>query len=299
MSPVFESQDVIGLSKKISEKSLAGYYNPYTKFNWTDSVDTGKLWVDADLLSVYGTPYIDELSKEQLINLSKWESINFYSLNVHGIKELINEMVNRIHHPRYKSISQFLHHFIGEENEHMWFFAEFCNRYGRIYPSKAIPGLGKEDQDIEDFIVFSRVVIFEEIVDYYNSKVGGNTEVHPLIKDINYYHHIDESRHVAFGRGIIKALFSALKEKLDEQELEGIRTYLAAYMKSSLEQLYSPSAYRDAGIPTPHDFRRKVMNHPGRTESHKKMIKRTFNFFESIGAIRKEDEKHVCEFINH
>jgi len=163
--PVFDSQDVISLSKKISEKSLAGYYNPYTKFDWVDQIDVDNLWVDEELLSVFGTPYLTELSPAQLISLSKWESINFYSLNIHGIKELINEMVNRIHHPRYKSISQFLHHFIGEENEHMWFFAEFCNRYGRIYPSKAIAGMGEGDQDVEDFIVFSRVVIFEEIVD--------------------------------------------------------------------------------------------------------------------------------------
>src|SRR5258707_12819903 len=83
-----------------------------------------------ELTTTHGAELAETLTREQLFALSKQESINFYSLNVHGIRELLIEVVGRIHTPGFETPSEFFHHFIGEENEHMWFFAEFCLRYG-------------------------------------------------------------------------------------------------------------------------------------------------------------------------
>ena len=40
--------------------------------------------------------------------------------------ELLIEVMRRLHTPGYEIPTPYFHHFIGEENEHMWFFAEFC-----------------------------------------------------------------------------------------------------------------------------------------------------------------------------
>ena len=43
-----------------------------------------------------------------------------------------------------REITEYLHHFVDEENKHMVMFGEFCNRYiGKVYPEKKI-SLGRE-----------------------------------------------------------------------------------------------------------------------------------------------------------
>ena len=92
-----------------------------------------------ELMSVYGTPYMDELSESQFVQLSKWECVNFFSINVHGIRGLLQAVIQCVHMPGFEASSEYFHHFIGEENEHMWFFAQFCLRYGeKIYQNKGL-----------------------------------------------------------------------------------------------------------------------------------------------------------------
>lgn len=201
---------------QLSQKSINHYYNPYHLFAWPEHLPEQAYWMSIDLLSIYGTSLMEELSEHDLQRLSKWESINFYSLNVHGIRELLIEVVNRIHTPGFELTSGFFHHFIGEENEHMWFFSEFCRRYAdKIYSSPSLKIFNQEqnnekDKDIENFIVFSRILIFEEIVDFYNVRMANDETLHLSIRQLNSVHHQDEARHIAFGRRLILYLYQII-----------------------------------------------------------------------------------------
>ena len=110
-----------------------------------------------ELLSVHGSLSARDLSERQLIELSRWEWINFLAINIHGIKELMAQVVSRIHSSRFAFASEYFHHFLHEENAHMWFFAECSQRYGgKIYPNKSIGFGEKQEREIEDFLTFSR-----------------------------------------------------------------------------------------------------------------------------------------------
>ena len=149
------------------------------------------------------------MSPEQLRAVSRWESVNFYSLNVHGIRELLIELVARIHTVGFALPSEYFHHVIGEENEHMWFFATFCRRYGRIYPNRAMSLAGPQIPEADHFLVFARLLIFEEIVDVFNQRMGNDERLHPTIRQVNALHHQDESRHIAFGRQVVSLLHAS------------------------------------------------------------------------------------------
>src|SRR5262249_31388987 len=162
------NQRFVSLLDRLSRMSVDDYYNPYRMFEWPETLPKDKFWMSRDLLSVHGTSAVDRLNEEQLRQLRIWESSNFYSLNVPGIRELPPEVVNRVHMPGFEVPSEFFHHFIGEENEHMWFFAEFCRRYGKkIYYFPRIKLTAPADEAVENFLVFARILIFEELVDYY------------------------------------------------------------------------------------------------------------------------------------
>src|SRR5437879_2825170 len=124
--------------ERLTNKSIDDYYNPYKLFEWPESLPEQMWWMSPELTTTHGTEAARRLTQEQLYALSRHESVNFYSLNVHGIRELLIEVTRRIHTSGFETPSEFFHHFIGEENEHMWFFAEFCLRYGnKIYRQPA------------------------------------------------------------------------------------------------------------------------------------------------------------------
>lgn len=276
--------------ERLEQMAESGYYNPYTMFDWPETIEPDMPWMSESLTTLAGTPMWDELTREQQLALTKYEAINFFSLNIHGIRELMSEVVMRIHERVYADVSEFLHHFIGEENEHMWFFAQFCLRYGgKLYPAQ--PTLKADSVEhlspvARELVVFARILIFEEIVDHYNAYMATDESLPHIAREINRVHHQDESRHVAFGRMIFVNLLEQVS-KHDPSEVPVVAEYLESYLQYSIATLYNPAAYRDAGIPDALGLRRRAMEHPARLEAHERVLKRTRKFLSKVGVGRE------------
>jgi hypothetical protein len=273
---------------RLSAKSIDDYYNPYRLFEWPERLPEDAWWMSPELTTTYGTELAETLTPRQLFALSKQESVNFYSLNVHGIRELLIEVVSRIHTAGFEGPSEFFHHFIGEENEHMWFFAEFCRRYGgTIYRQPPAPSTGEAPSaPVQSLLVFARILIFEELVDHHNALMAEDERLHETIRAINRIHHQDESRHIAFGRELVELLYRRLCETAGEAELEGISAYLRRYLTHSFESLYSPQVYRAAGLERPHEVRRALLDSPARAEAEARVFRKTRRYLERTGIIR-------------
>lgn len=276
LSPFVEMAPVV---KRLSHLSVRGYQNPYSSIQWPDRIGDDQMWMSEDLLSIWEVQDAKLLERIDRKALSKWESINFYSLNIHGIRELLNSVVSRIHSPRFDDISQFLHHFIGEENEHMWYFAEFCKKYvGRLYPERKFSSGEGVSQDVDDFMTFIRITLFEEIVDFYNVRMGSDESLPAIIQQINKMHHVDESRHIAFGRNVVRLVFQRVLKSETAEGVRSLQDYIGRYINHSLRQFYSPAAYRDAGVEDPHGLRRSILG-SGAFERHgEKVMARSMKF---------------------
>lgn len=284
-----KKNDLTKILDKIIKISIDDYYNPYEHFKWPASLDETKLWMSKELLSIYGTEYYDALNESELIQLSKWESVNFYSMNVHGIKELIGEVIQRIHMPGFEEPSRYFHHFIGEENEHMYFFAQFCSKYGgKIYQTKKMKIKTRKERDIENFIVFCRILLFEEIVDFYNLRMSNDTNLDPIIQEINKIHHQDESRHISFGRQLVKMLWKDLCCKYNADVIREVQGYLKQYIISGINDFYNPAMYRDAKIKNGLKIRNELTTHPARIKFHKEVTKKVVNHMLQNGILMDE-----------
>ncbi|MEU6979083.1 diiron oxygenase [Streptomyces sp. NPDC046371] len=270
--------------ERLSERSVEDYYNPYQTFQWPETLEENCYWMTPELLTVYGTEHFDTLGEETLQRLSKWESINFYSLNVHGIRELLIEVVGRIHMPGFEVPSDFFHHFIGEENEHMWFFSEFCRRYGnKIYGSTAMRADAAWEPEVENFLVFTRILFFEELVDHYNSRMAKDASLCHTIREVNRIHHQDESRHIAFGRELVSLLFQRMCQAVSAERVREVEAYLKRYVVYSTNSLYNPHVYRDAGIPDPLALRNALVADERRRPHERKAIRKPLSFFLKTG----------------
>lgn len=265
---------------RLTDLSVGKFYNVFSRFDWPAKLPEDEFWMPLELMTVYDTAVGSTLTREQLLQLSKWESVGFYSFNVQGERYLLMEVLQRIHTPGYEAVSEYLHHFIGEENAHSWFFSNFCYKYGnKLYPAKAMSFKAESlPKDIEDFLVFARILILEEMLDYYNVAMEKDESLHPLIRQINGAHHADEARHVAFGRKIVVNLHKKIREKYPESTIAEVGKYLDIYINWCIESLYNPSVYRDAGIHDAYRFRNAVLTDPGRIPHHQAIIRRMRKF---------------------
>lgn len=280
---------LLNLTGRLSRMATEDYYNPYRLFSWPDSLPGDMPWMSADLLSVYGTGLMRELDESGLVRLAKWESVNFYSVNVYGIRELLSEVTSRLYAPGFEEFTDFLHHFIGEENEHAWFFAEFCRRYGsRIYPLPGLKTLETADRDIENFLVFAKILIFEEIVDYFNERMAEDTSLPETVRMVNRVHHKDESRHIAFGRQLVELLHHRLQRNAATAQLASLEHYLKRYIAWCLQSLYNPAAYRDAGLADPLETRRVLLASGARREVEQRFLRRPLSFLMKTGIFRDD-----------
>lgn len=288
--PEIAGEDLGRLIERLAQLSRDESFDPFRDIVWPERLAPEGLWMSSDLMSVYGTPHMSELSPRQLTAMSKLESVNFYSLNVHGIRELIMEVTARIHMPGFELASEFFHQFIREENEHMWYFARFCRNYGgKIYPDRQLKFDKHSDVAVASFVVFARILIFEEIVDYFNIRMANDASLDPLIRQINRLHHQDESRHIAFSRHIVKLLHKQLRETHNETVIDDLEAYLKRCFVAMIQSLYNPLVYGDAGIPGPYEFRAALLSSSERWFHHARWLKRIVEFMKNNEIIKTDE----------
>ncbi|WP_338865222.1 alpha/beta fold hydrolase [Myxococcus stipitatus] len=259
--------------------SNADLSNPFRDLVWEKSLPEDQHWMSPELLSIHGTPWEQALTPQQLFRLSKWECINFFSLNVTGIRELLTEMISRIHTPGHEVSSEYLHHLVLEENEHMWYFSRFCLTYGgKIYKDRRIRYDNFPEPDIKEFLAFATVLVFEEIVDFYNSQMAKDERLPPFVREINRLHHSDETRHITYGRLNIERLHQGLRAKHGAERLREVERALKRFMLTSMQKLYNPEIYKDAGLPEPLKLRNELLANPARVAFNERILSKTLRF---------------------
>lgn len=273
----------------LSELSVERAYDPYREFDWPASIPEDQPWLSADLMSFYGTPWFNELSEAQRLSLGRVELVNFFSFNVHGIRDLMLQVLTRIHLSGFEETSEYFHHFLDEENKHMWFFAQFCLRYGgKIYTTQKLQFPPFEETDIQTFISFAKILIAEQVSDFYNVRMMGDKSLPEIVRKVNRVHHEDESRHIAMGVHLVRKLYEDLAAKYPEETRLQIESYLRRYMGFFVESFYNPAAYRDAGLEDPYEWRRKLIAAPSRREFHSRVLGKTTKFLRSHDVLFEE-----------
>lgn len=277
--------------RKLVKLTHADPYDPYTELEWPESIDG--MWMSPELTSVHGTRFAEELATAQLDALNKWECINFFSLNVSGIRDLLVAMTERLHSPGFELVSEYLHCFVAEENEHMWYFAKFCNQFaGKVYSDRSMAVSEPDEADIANFLIFARALIFEEFVDLFNRQMGDDARLNSFVRQLNRIHHLDEVRHIAYGRLYVDLFHRQLRDKYPKERIEEIEGALKRFIRLSVTKLYSPIVYRDAGIASPGQLRKALLVDPARMEYNESLMSATVSWLEKVGILSDSNVWH-------
>lgn len=260
--------------RRLSRVSEHAYQNPYTALEWPATVNPEQDWfATPEYVSLYGTSEWNRLDEPARKRLAFHEAVNFFSLNIHGEKQLMSGLAERLYRKDMLDVAEYLHHFLDEENKHSVYFGGFCTRYARVYRSRqfaveetAVP------RDVADFLFFARTMIFEEIVDDYNRTQSRDDRLHPVAAFINRSHHVEEARHLVFGRELVAELWRT--QSWDVGTVESVRSCLAQFIVSSWREYYNPDVYLDAGLSAPWDLAEHAWDHP-RQRAHRRAVSRT------------------------
>lgn len=282
---------LVQTTRRLCIASRRAYQNPYEAIDWPDVLERPQWFTSPELVSLYATPAWKALGDDERRELSFWEAVNFYSLNLHGEKALMEGLARRLHQPGLEEVTEYLHHFLDEENKHSIWFGTFCRRYaGRIYPDRTLsfagePAFARELAPGEDDVVFfARVAIFEELVDRYNSTMGRDDRLAPVARQINARHHAEETRHLVFGRHVVEHLWGRHRPGWSDETVEGVRRHLTGYLRSTWRAYYNPDAYRDAGLAEPYELARSTWEHPATAEHRHQLSTKALGWLGDLGV---------------
>jgi hypothetical protein len=278
------------LASRLTGASRRKAWDIYSAFNWPSALEPGMWCMPPELISIYGTPAYEALSEDAKRRLSLFEIGNFFSLVLQGERPLVQGLVHRLYlKSTGRDITDYLHHFVDEENKHMVMFGEFCHRYiGKVYPEKKIALAREYSKGEEEVAFFCKVMVVEELGDYYNVTIERDERVEPLVRQVNRVHHVDEARHLAFGRVHLAELFAQHASGWSAQTLAAFRTWLAEYLRASWGDYYNPTMYRDAGVADAYEVRQLALTHPAGVEHRKRASAKLVKYFLKTGLLAEE-----------
>lgn len=280
--------DITQVAKKLTAQSIKGFYNPFTHIEFPETLDKNQWHISPELISIYGTPTWESLSLDQQRLLSFYEAINFFSINVHGEKSLLEGLTRRLYDSEQSDITDYIHHFIDEENKHMYFFGTFCEKYaGKIYADRKVVFPREYAPGEEELLFFVKVFVFEEIVDFYNLTSAKDDRVHQLSREINRNHHEDEVRHLAFGRVLLNDIFQKYSPTWSAETLAGVREYIRTYYITTWREYYNPDIYADIGIQNSYDLAAEVFDSPLAKAHRAKASRPSLQYLKKCGIIEE------------
>ena len=231
---------------------------------WPAEADADAWYFTPELISLYGTDTWASLDERQRKRLGLAEAVSFFSLNIHGEKYLISEISRRLYGGAESELSRYLLHFVDEEARHMMYFSGFCRRYaGKIYPDRTLHSDDSGDEELDMFQLFARINVFEEIVDFYNRTMAKDERLAPVAREINRIHHVEELRHLNFGRNFLRHCLDSHVDDWDQSRCQELRDHLSSYLTFVWKQYYNPDAYEDAGIENAFEVWRGAANAAG------------------------------------
>ncbi len=280
-------EELTNTATRLAEVSLdpdKGLHKPFTRINYQNELDKRKFQMPEHLISLYHHPIYSSLTHEQRWRLSLLETINFFSINIHGERKLVQGLEDRLYLLSSLggewSVGNYLQHFIHEENAHTHMLAGYCYRYGNgVYKDYSIqindPTLSVVGQEL---LFFGRVYVLETFLDYLNSTAMREENIDVTAREIHRFHHIEEARHMAFDRVVIRNCVAKMRELNQADELAVITKLLDEYGRGALMRLYVPKIYKEVGIENPSAVAREAQTEAGRKEVEKAWLATTRKF---------------------
>jgi hypothetical protein len=192
-------------SDRLLKGSVKKSYEPVVDIDWDAPLDPDKFFLPATLVSLYGTPMWDEMTREQQIELSRQELANTLSAGI-WFENTLNQALLRtiLHEDPTSNSTHYKLTELGDETRHMVMFGKAIERIGAkpvrplLFHRMIINALPLAFQ--RGSMLWVAALIGEEIFDSLQRQMMDDPELQPMIQRLMRIHVTEEARHIQFAR---------------------------------------------------------------------------------------------------
>ncbi|ETW21327.1 AurF N-oxygenase family protein [Mycobacterium gastri] len=192
-------------SERLLKGSVKKSYEPVVDIDWDAPLDPDKFYLPPKLVSLYGTPMWDEMTREQQIELSRQELVNTLSAGI-WFENMLNQSLLRtiLHEDPTSRSTHYKLTELGDETRHMVMFGKAIERIGAkpVRPRRlhrmVINALPLAFQ--RGSMLWVAALIGEEIFDSLQRQMMDDPELQPIIQRLMRIHVTEEARHIQFAR---------------------------------------------------------------------------------------------------
>jgi hypothetical protein len=191
-------------AERLLKGSVKKSYSPVVDIDWDAPLDPDRFYLPPKVVTLYGTPEWDALTREQQIELSRQELINVLSAGI-WFENILNQALLRdlMHKNPTASSTHYALTELGDETRHMVMFGKTIAHIG------GIPVRPRRFQRIiinalpfvfRGSILWTAALVGEEIFDALQRQIMEDPDLQPIVQRLMRIHVTEEARHIQFAR---------------------------------------------------------------------------------------------------
>ncbi len=192
-------------SERLLKGSVKKSYEPIVDIDWDAPLDPDKFYLPPRLVSLYGTPMWDEMTREQRIDLSRQELVNTLSAGI-WFENMLNQSLLRtvLHEDPTSPTVHYKLTELGDETRHMVMFGKVIERIGAkpVRPRRLHRMIINSLPLVFQYgsMLWVAALIGEEIFDSLQRQMMDDPELQPIVQRLMRIHVTEEARHIQFAR---------------------------------------------------------------------------------------------------
>jgi hypothetical protein len=269
----------------IIDASRRKSFDPYKEINWSVPFDDAHFYMPQDMISLYGTPLWDGMTREQKVKLSMHEACSALATTIWFENQLCFKLIDYL-----IGASPLDPHFywmqieVADECRHSMMFGEAIKRCG-------VPWYQPRCSSLITFFskyLTSRVAMMlstlaaEDVTGYINNRTAQDPECHPVMRELSKIHIVEEARHRGYAHEYLKRNWphvGKIKRSL-------ARRYGLLSTRIIMWQLVHPQIYKNLGLPP--EALEMAKTNPHRARIRREMAAQLVDFLMEIDIV---DEK--------
>lgn len=201
-------------SERLLSGSIKKSYDPVVDIDWDAPLDPDKFFLPPQMVTLYGTPQWDAMTRDQQRELSRHQLVNMLSAGI-WFENILNQALLRsiMHTNPTAKATQYMLTELGDETRHMVMFGKAIDRVGGIpvRPSlfqriiiNALPFTFRGP------LLWAAALVGEEIFDSLQRQILDDPELQPIVRRLMRIHVTEEARHIQFAREGLRKLAPAM-----------------------------------------------------------------------------------------
>ena len=257
-------------------------FDPYKEIDWSVPFDYSYFYMPQDMVSLYGTPLWDRMTREQRVKLSMHEACSALATSIWFENQLSFKLIDYL-----IDFSPLDPHFywmqieVADECRHSMMFGEAIKRCDVPWYKPRFSAL------IAFFTKYltSRAGMMlsalaaEDVTGYLNSRTAQDPECHPVMRELSKIHIIEEARHRGYARQYLRQNWP----HIGKFRRSMARRYGLLSTLTIIWQLVHPDIYKNLGLPP--EALKMARNNPHRARIRRAMSAELVEFLTEIEIV--------------